>query len=148
MTTVIADTSRGILVADSLVTTYNALTQYKTEKLFRAGKSIFGGAGDVMAGLRFQRWQQDGGAKKDRPKFTEADDHIILELASDGLWMWDWTMARERISDAIYAVGSGSKVALYCAWVLKLPAEQCIEEAAKVDVHTALPVQVMVLEEK
>lgn len=141
MTTLVADLKRRILVADSLVTTDNDLPQYTTDKLYRAGKSIFGERGDVNPGLRFRRWQLDGATKKDRPKFTDKDDFTILEMCPDGLFMWDATMARERVKNEIYAVGSGAKIALYCALILKYPVERCVLEASKVDIHTAPPIQ-------
>ena len=150
MTTVIAIPEQGVMASDSLITTYSTLMAYRSDKLYRAGKSIFGEAGDVAAGLRFRRWAQDGMPKKDRPKFSgyDDDDFSVLELAPDGLWMWDSTMVRQSVMDPVYAIGSGSKVALYCVVVQKMSAEQAILEAAKVDVHTAGPVQVLRLNEK
>lgn len=150
MTTVIALPEQGIMASDSLITTYGNLTQYRSDKLYRANGSIFGEAGDVEAGLRFRRWAQDGMPKKDRPKFVGYDQDLfyVLELAKDGLWIWDLTMVRQKVMDTVYAIGSGGKVALYCVVVLKMTAEQAILEAAKVDIHTAGPVQILRLNER
>lgn len=147
MTTVVADTRRKLIASDSLITTYGNLTQYRSDKLYRAGGSIFGEAGDVEAGLRFRRWAQDGMPKKDRPRFVGYDQDLFyaLELSPDGLWIWDATMVRQSVREEVYAIGSGHKIALYCVNVLKLSVEEAILEAAKIDIHTAGPVQVLEL---
>lgn len=148
MTTIIADASKGLIAADSRVTTYSSLTQYSSTKLYRYGKSIFGEQGDVAAGLRFRRWILDGQPKKDRPKFAgDDDDFTALELAPDGLWLWDNTLIRQSILDPVFATGSGAKIALYCACVLGKSLEDSILEAAKIDMHTAGPVQILALSE-
>jgi len=150
MTTVISIPEQKIIVSDSLVTTYGSLTQYRSDKLYRAGGSCFGESGDVEAGLRFRRWAQDGMPKKDRPKFTgfNEDMFYVLELAKDGLWLWDATMVRQKIMDPIYAIGSGARIAMYCVSVLKMSAEDSILEAAKIDIHTSGPVQILKLSDK
>lgn len=150
MTTIVADVRRGIVAADSLITTYSSLTAYRTAKLFRHNGSIYGGAGDVAAGYKFQRWVLDGMPKRERPKFHDLaeDDFTVLELCKDGLFMWDTSIVREPVSEDVYAVGSGSKIALYCIKVREMSAEDAILEAAKVDLHTAGPVQTLVLEGK
>lgn len=148
MTTIIADTSKGLMAADSRVTTYSSLTHYSTEKLYRCGKSIFGEQGDVANGLVFRRWILDGQPKKGRPMFTPNDDDAFtaLELAPDGLWLWDATLIRQRLLDPVFATGSGAKIALYCVCVLGRSLEDAILEAAKIDMHTSGPVQTMRLE--
>lgn len=148
MTTIVADSKRGIIVADSRVTTYSSLTQYGAEKLYRAGKSVFGEAGDVANGLRFRRWIMDDRPKKGRPTFSADDDSfLVLELDKDGILLWDHTMIAQRLKEEIFAIGSGHKIALYCMRVLGKTAEEAIEEAAKIDIHTAGPVEVLHLRE-
>ena len=144
MTTVVADQGRKIIVADSLVTAPGQAS-YLSSKLYRANGAIFGEAGDTEAYMRFRRWQLDGATKKDRPKFTDANDFSVLELCKDGLFLWDWAMARERIKDEIYSIGSGADIALYCARVLKHPAERCVYEATKIDRNSLPPVERLTL---
>jgi len=146
MTTIVADQKRKILAADSLVTTYGEVPHYSTMKLYRANGSIFGESGDVAAGLLFRRWQVEGGLKRERPKFDCSDDFCILEMSTKGLFIWDWTLSRETVEDEIFAVGSGSKIAMYCAKVLNYSAERCIAEVAKVELHTAPPIKLIELE--
>jgi hypothetical protein len=150
VTTVLAILEQKIMASDSLITTYSVLTAYRSDKLYRAGGSIFGEAGDVAAGLRFRRWAQDGMPKKDRPKFSgySDDDFSVLELSKEGLWMWDATMVRQKVMDPVYAIGSGARIAMYCVSILKMDAEAAILEAAKVDIHTAGPVQILRLNDK
>jgi len=149
VTTIIADAKRGIMVADSRVTTYSSLANYSSDKLYRHGKSIFGEQGDVETGLRFRRWILDGQPKKGRPVFGDGTDDkfTALELAPDGLWLWDFTLNRQRLLDEVFSTGSGSMIALYCVRVLGKTLEEAIIEAAKIDIHTAEPVQVMRLDE-
>lgn len=150
MTTIIADAKRGVIVADTRVTTYSGLTQYAAKKLYRAGKSIYGESGDVENGLKFRRWVLDGMPKKGRPSFGGAsdDEFCVLELDKEGIWLWDQTMARQELSEEVFAVGSGAKIALYVVRVLGKSAEEAVEEAAKIDIHTAGPVQVMSLKDR
>jgi len=149
MTTIIADFKRKVMVADSRITTNSRLTSYGAEKLYRAGKSIYGESGDVENGLIFRRWVQDGQQKKGRPSYgnTTDDEFLVLEMDKEGIWLWDQTMARQRLIEDVFAVGSGHDIALYAMRVLGKSAEEAIEEAAKIDIHTAPPVQVMNLKD-
>lgn len=144
MTTIVADAKRGLLVADSRITTYNELAQYSALKLFRIGKSIYGGAGDVLDELKFRRWVMDGQPKKGRPIYQN-DSFNVLELSKEGITLWDYTLAPQPLTEDSYAIGSGSKIALYVIRVLGKTAEEAIEEVAKIDIHTAPPVQVLEL---
>lgn len=150
MTTIIADLKRKVLVADSRITTNSSLVQYAAEKLYRAGRSIYGEAGDVENGLKFRRWVLDGMPKKGRPSFGNfTDDQFsILELDKDGIWLWDQTMSRQALKESEFAIGSGHKIALYVMRVLGKSAEEAIDEAAKIDIHTAGPVQVLHLKDR
>lgn len=149
MTTVVADVKRGIIVADTRVTTYGDMTQYAAEKLYRADGSIFGEAGDVENGLKFRRWILDGQPKRGKPSFAHGTDSkfSVLEIDKHGLWLWDYTVVRQRMMEEIFAIGSGHEIALYAIRVLGKTAEEAIEEAAKIDIHTALPIQTIHLRE-
>jgi len=147
MTCIIADVRRGVMAADSKCT-YEDVGSFQTDKIYRAGKSIFGEAGDMNGSLLFRRWVLDGMPKK-RPAYNREDkehDFIVLELAPDGLWLWDAAHIRQPVKQEVYAIGSGRKVAMYCAVVLKMEVEKAVEEAAKIDDFTGGPVVVMTLE--
>lgn len=150
MTTIIADAKRKVIVSDSRITTQSGLTQYAAEKVYRVGKSIYGEAGDNENGLKFRRWVLDGQPKKGRPAFgnTTDDEFCVLEIDREGMWMWDQTMVRQKLLEDVFAVGSGAKIALYAIKVLGKSAEEAIEEAAKIDMHTAPPVQCLSLKDK
>lgn len=146
MTTIIADAKRQIIAADSRVTTYSSLTQYAAEKLYRHGKSVFGEAGDVEAGLRFRRWIMDDKPKKGRPTFDKGDDQfLVLELDKDGIVLWDQSLIPQRLTETEFGIGSGHKIALYCMRCHNMTAEEAILEAAKIDIHTAGPVRTLEL---
>lgn len=146
MTTIIADAKRGVLVSDSRITTFGSLTQYGAEKLYRISKAVYGEAGDVEDSLKFRRWVLDGQPKAGRPKYT-GDTFNVLELTKGGLYLWDYTLARQEMRETEYAIGSGQAIALYVMRVLGKTAEEAIEEVAKIDIHTAGPVQVLSLKE-
>lgn len=146
MTTTIADRKEQKLVTDSRVTTYNSLQVYSSDKLYRVGKSIFGEAGDVESLNRFRRWAMDEFPKKSRP--VNLDEFYVLEVAPDGVWLWDNTLVRQAIRDDFYAIGSGAQAALYAVRVLGKTPEEAIVEASKIDIHTAPPVQVLRLNDK
>jgi len=148
VTTIIADIRKQAIASDSRVTTYSSLANYSSDKLYRYGKSIFGEQGDVTNGLRFRRWILDGQPKKGRPVFgdTSDDKFAALELAPDGLWLWDGTLNRQRVLDDVFATGSGAMIALYCVRVKEMSLSDAILEAAKIDIHTAGPIQLLTLE--
>lgn len=146
MTTTIGDRKGKRLVTDSRVTTYDNLQTYASDKLYRAGKAVFGEAGDVTSLHKFRRWALDDFPKKSRP--TGLDDFYVLEVSADGMWLWDKNLVREAIRDDFFAIGSGAQAALYAIRVLNKTPEEAIVEASKVDIHTAPPVQVMALEDK
>jgi hypothetical protein len=146
MTTTIGDREGGRLVTDSRVTTYSGLQTYASDKLYRAGKSVFGEAGDVESLHKFRRWALDDFPKKSRP--SGLDEFYVLEISPAGLWLWDKNLVREAILDDYFAIGSGAQAALYAIRVLGKTPEDAIVEASKVDIHTAPPVQVLALSEK
>lgn len=135
------------MAADSKCT-YTDVGSFNTSKLYRHEKSIFGEAGDMNGSLLFRRWVLDGMPKK-RPAYErerEEHDFIVLELAPDGLWIWDAAHIRQPVKQDVYAIGSGRKVAMYCTLVLGMEIEKAVEEAAKTDDFTGGPVCVMKLE--
>lgn len=89
-----------------------------TKKIHRIGDSLFGLAGDVMAGLAVVEWLK--GKKRIRSQLYKAfgDDvqwryeMVLIELAPDGLALWNAWGTRMQILDQAYAIGTGAAVAL------------------------------------
>jgi len=137
-----------LMAADSKVGTDEPEISFQTEKLFRIGDSIFGICGDGNC-WRFISWAKSGFLKDDRPLFFPDDsltkgDFEVLELAPDGIFVWDETLFRiPIIGVSHYAVGTGSKVAVYCMKFLGLSPDAAVKEASKVDEHTDNLVKIM-----
>lgn len=149
MTTIIADVKNGVMASDSRCT-YEGVGAFDTDKLYRFGASIFGEAGDANGTLKFRRWVLDGMPKK-RPLLDEENeerDFVVLELAPDGLFLWDGAFVRQAVKQGIYAIGSGRKVAMYCALILEMDVGKAVEEAAKIDIYTGGPVLIERLNEQ
>lgn len=89
-----------------------------TWKIKRVGESLFGLAGDVMAGLAVLEWL-------DTPKRNRAllykmfgeevqwrYEMVLLELSPHGLALWNAWGIRMPLRDSKYAIGTGGAVAL------------------------------------
>lgn len=144
MTTIACN--REVIAGDSLVTC-EELTNYKARKLFRLGGSIFGVSGDNKAIAKFILWQQSTD-KTERPHFKHYDDLAVIELRSDGIYLWDTDLFPEKIEDeqGNYAVGSGHILALYCMRELGHSPERAIAEVCKIDTLCSPPVRWMRLD--
>lgn len=113
MTCIIA--ADGMMVADSRITGYHIGT---CTKLFTHKGSIYGCAGDAVAGAAFEDWIRRGAQNKNRAelvKLFETQDvsFAALELCPDGsIAIWEYPWFRIPIDSPIYAIGSGSAYAL------------------------------------
>jgi ATP-dependent protease HslVU (ClpYQ) peptidase subunit len=147
MTTIACN--RREIAADSCVTHGDigiGAGQYRTPKLHRIGRSIFGERGESMAGVSQALWWLRKGAKRhDMPKLPKDADFYLLELAPQGIFLWDSYLDRELIDEPNFTIGSGGKVALYCMRELKMTPAQAVAEAAKVDAYTRAPIITMKL---
>lgn len=113
-------------------------------KLFKIRDSIYGTRGDNHSNMLVE-WAQRDFKPKLKPDlvYKAGDaDFTVLELSPVGIFIWDEFFTRIALKDKNYAVGSGAKIALYCMRVLKQTPQQAVEEAAKIDEYTALPVDV------
>ena len=99
MTTIIA-TREGIY-ADTLCT---YTVPFKTRKHERIGSSIYAGAGDLDDLFKFFAWRRDGG---DPPSGDEALD--VLEVCTEGIFIWGKKLVRLWINEDSYAIGTGSQ---------------------------------------
>jgi ATP-dependent protease HslVU (ClpYQ) peptidase subunit len=135
--------NRREMAGDSCVT-YDDLGvgtgQYSSRKIHRIGKSIFGERGESTAEVPILLdWIRGGCKAKKRPTLTKNADFFLLELSPDGIFLWTHHVARERVDEPNFAIGSGAKVALYCMRHLGMTPEKAVQEAAKVDVYTKGP---------
>lgn len=130
MTTVIA-TLDGIY-ADTLCT---YTVPFKTRKHERIGNSIYAGAGDLDDLLRFFAWRRDGG---DSPTIDDAID--VLEVCSDGIFIWGKKITRLWVNEDSYAVGSGSQYAIGAMEMGATPRE-AMKIASKYDAQTGKQIE-------
>lgn len=133
------------MAADSLVSHDDIGTgSYLGSKLHRIRRSIFGEAGEDISGVGLALDWLVNDYTTHQPPLPEDDwDWNLLELAPDGIFVWDTWMRREPIRETTMAIGSGRKVALYCMRFLAMNPAEAIAEAAKVDHHTREPVVVL-----
>lgn len=150
MTTVACN--RQEIAADSCFTfDYVGSGVFKTEKLYRVGKSIFSEAGEGGTTTKIIQWIKDGQKRGNGkvPIFTkeEQGQGFVIELNKDGIFIWDHGLFPYPVLDDFIAIGSGRMVALYAMKELKMTPEQAVREACKVDDATREPIHVMKVEE-
>jgi hypothetical protein len=120
--------------------------QSPTRKLHRIGNSLFGERGEHMNGVgAMLDWIRRGAKWKARPAMPVDANFYLLELAPEGIFLWDNDYSRDPILEPNFAIGSGCKAALYCMRVLGMSPRQAVEEAAKVDAYTKAPFTVLKL---
>jgi ATP-dependent protease HslVU (ClpYQ) peptidase subunit len=141
LTTIACDLKE--MAADSCVT-YDDIGvgtgQYASKKLHRIGKSLFGERGESTAEVPLVlEWIRGGCKQKRRPTLTKNADFFLLELSPKGIFLWTHHLARDPVYEPNFAIGSGTKAALYCMRVLKMSPRRAVEEAAKVDIYTKAP---------
>ena len=134
MTTIVA--TMKAIYADTLC---SYCVPFKVNKIARIGQSIFAGAGDMDDLQRFFTWRREGG---DQPAFDEQID--ILELCTDGIFLWGKKMVRLPIGDEVYSVGSGSQYAMGALAMGATP-QQAIGIAAGLDPQTGKTINVVKL---
>lgn len=122
---------------------------YSCPKIFRIGTSIYGIAGDNFGNV-FIEWAQEGFKTKAKPAIWslsnfELIDFDVLELAPDGIWLWDKHLVRMGVKDDSFSIGSGSKFALVFMRKMALTPEQAVLECCEFDDYTRGPVDVMYL---
>lgn len=128
MTTVIA-TREGIL-SDTLC---SYVVPFAVTKIARIGNSVFGGAGDMDDLAIFFEWLRNGQPPDERPVFEEPLD--ILEVASDGIYLWGKKFVRLKIHQPVYCVGSGAHYAMGALAQGATP-KQALKIASKLDSGT------------
>ena len=124
--------------------------RFPTDKIGRIRDSLYGYAGHPENALKFLEWRKT--PKKALPVFNSDDGEEesrfdVLELNDTGIWLWNHHCVPVKVSQAYYAIGSGSLLAVYHMRNGKSP-KRAIELAIQVDKSSGGPVQVLKLHEK
>lgn len=134
MTTVVA--TRHAIYADTLCS-YSV--PFNVTKIARIGDSIFAGAGDLDDLQRFFSWRREGG---EAPVFEDGID--ILEVCTEGIFLWGKKFVRLHVKEDVYSVGSGSPYAMGALAMGATPKE-AIQVAARFDSGTGNKTEVVKL---
>jgi hypothetical protein len=129
------------MAADQRVTGDGPICHVK--KIHRVGDSLFGLAGDVMAGMAVIEWLKT--PKRNRAllykMFGESVEwryeFVLIELSDAGLALWNAWGVRMPLLDEHMAVGTGAQVALD-AFENGATPEQAIRRAMKRDEYSGL----------
>jgi hypothetical protein len=114
-----------------------------TKKIHWVKDSIFGLAGDVMAGLAVLEWMKYPKRKRETLYKMFGDDvawryeFVLMELSSEGLALWNAWGVRMPILDDKYAIGTGAPVALEVVEAGGTP-EEGVRRAIKRDQFSGL----------
>lgn len=140
MTTIVA--TKTCMAADQQVSKDGG-SRFHTTKIRRYGKTIVGCSGDCLAVSQFLEWwpkQAKRGVQV--PRITEDMEALVLTPA--GLFHYDQNCFADEVNDAYYAIGTGSGYALGAMFMGADPV-QAIEAAAKHDLYTGGPIDVLEL---
>lgn len=137
MTTVAAKASTGEIAADSMVSGDDSF--YLVEKLRKGKHSLYGACGDWDKILKFYSVLESGGD-------LDSDiDVTVLELRSDGIWIYESTIIPARIKNDFWAIGTGANFAI-AAMHLGLSPAEAVKLACIYDTSSHEPVDAMKLE--
>lgn len=146
MTTIACDGKT--MAADSCcISEHLAPAAYRSSKLYRIGRSIYGEAGDAGGSGKLLQWLRQRASASDpdgvpEPIFEKHErDFAVLELSPDGIFVYEKDCIRNRVLEPRAAIGSGSLVALYVMRQGK-GAEEAVFEACTVDDGSRPPVSV------
>lgn len=135
MTTIAAKFSTGEMAADSMCSGDGG--HYLVSKLHRGPCSVFGGAGDWHALLKvYAHLESSEGVLEDDSEVE------ILELRSDGLYVYEQCLVPAKIKNDFYAIGTGACYAI-AGMHLGLTPEQAVRLAAVYDPLTRGPFDVV-----
>lgn len=133
----------GVMVADTAITGLGTCLG-EVKKIHRIGDSIWAASGtindalDFLDALRAGEWDELGNME-----FMNPDQFAALELTKEGeVYTWGSTCRRLPIEGPFHATGSGMELALG-AMGAGADAETAVRIAARFDVHTREPIQVM-----
>jgi len=136
MTTIAARASTGEIAGESMVSGDDSF--YLTEKLRRGQESIYGGCGDWDKLLKFYNSLESGA------DLDSDTDVTVLELRSDGIWIYESTIIPAKIKNDFWAIGTGANFAIAAMHLGLTPAE-AVKLACLYDTSSHEPVDVMYL---
>jgi hypothetical protein len=136
MTTIAAKASTGEIAADSMVSGDDSF--YLVEKLRRGENSIYGGCGDWDKLLTFYNSLESGSG------LDSDTDVTVLELRSDGIWIYESTIIPAKIKNDFWAIGTGANFAIAAMHLGLTPAE-AVKLACLYDTSSHEPIDVMTL---
>jgi hypothetical protein len=136
MTTIAAKASTGEIAADSMVSGDDSF--YLVEKLRRGQESIYGGCGDWDKLLKFYNSLESGA------DLDSDTDVTVLELRSDGIWIYESTIIPAKIKNDFWAIGTGANFAIAAMHLGLTPAE-AVRLACLYDTSSHEPIDVMSL---
>jgi hypothetical protein len=136
MTTIAAKASTGEIAADSMVSGDDSF--YLVEKLRRGQESVYGGCGDWDKLLKFYNSLESGA------DLDSDTDVTVLELRSDGIWIYESTIIPAKIKNDFWAIGTGANFAI-AAMHLGLSPAEAVKLACLYDTSSHEPIDVMTL---
>jgi hypothetical protein len=136
MTTIAAKASTGEIAADSMVSGDDSF--YLVEKLRKGQESIYGGCGDWDKLLKFYNSLESGA------DLDSDTDVTVLELRSDGIWIYESTIIPAKIKNDFWAIGTGANFAIAAMHLGLTPAE-AVRLACLYDTSSHEPIDVMSL---
>ncbi len=136
MTTIAAKASTGEIAADSMVSGDDSF--YLVEKLRKGQESIYGGCGDWDKLLKFYNSLESGA------DLDSDTDVTVLELRSDGIWIYESTIIPAKIKNDFWAIGTGANFAI-AAMHLGLSPAEAVKLACLYDTSSHEPIDVMSL---
>jgi hypothetical protein len=136
MTTIAAKASTGEIAADSMVSGDDSF--YLVEKLRRGQESVYGGCGDWDKLLKFYNSLESGA------DLDSDTDVTVLELRSDGIWIYESTIIPAKIKNDFWAIGTGANFAIAAMHLGLTPAE-AVKLACLYDTSSHEPIDVMTL---
>ena len=136
MTTIAAKASTGEIAADSMVSGDDSF--YLVEKLRRGENSIYGACGDWEKIVSFYQ------ALESKSSPDSDTDVTVLELRSDGIWIYESTIIPAKIKNDFWAIGTGANFAIAAMHLGLTPAE-AVKLACLYDTSSHEPIDVMTL---
>jgi hypothetical protein len=136
MTTIAAKASTGEIAADSMVSGDDSF--YLVEKLRRGQESVYGGCGDWDKLLKFYNSLESGA------DLDSDTDVTVLELRSDGIWIYESTIIPAKIKNDFWAIGTGANFAIAAMHLGLTPAE-AVKLACLYDTSSHEPIDIMTL---
>jgi hypothetical protein len=136
MTTIAAKASTGEVAGDSMVSGDDSF--YLVTKIRRGKNSIYGGCGDWDKLLKFYNSLESGA------DLDSDTDVTVLELRSDGIWIYESTIIPAKIKNDFWAIGTGANFAI-AAMHLGLNPAEAVKLACLYDTSSHEPIDVMSL---